>query len=69
MLEEVLRQVKLFSGTLVLLVLFIVPASLLESAGYKTVGTVLGWVGVVVFALSLLSIALEPLVRVFRKAD
>lgn len=67
MLKIFFRQLSLFFGAVVLLLIFIVPAVLLNDAGHKTIATVLGWIGVALFVLSLLSIALEPLVRVFRK--
>ncbi len=50
-------------GAVVLLVLFVYIADVLYSTGYQTIAPIVGWMGIIIFVLSLLYILLEPLVK------
>ncbi len=67
MLKEFVKAVSKVVGAFVLLIIFIVPASLLHAHGYELAGAVLGWIGTGIFLLSLFYILVEPFVESFRK--
>lgn len=63
MLKVFLRQLQMFMGAVFLLVMFIIPAAVLEAKGHSGLATVVGGVGVAIFVLSLVTIFLEPLLK------
>ncbi|WP_457601443.1 hypothetical protein [Hydrogenivirga sp.] len=58
-----MRQIELFIGALVILILFLAPAGVLGDMGFDLLGSLLGWIGVGFFILSMVVIALQPFLK------